>query len=55
VHQSFRRGQIVDGDNVNVCVAAFQKRAQHAAADPAKSVDCDFQGHGFCLRLAGVA
>jgi hypothetical protein len=38
--------EIVDRDDVNVLAAGFVDCAHDVAADPAKSVDGDFQGHG---------
>src|SRR5438128_1534370 len=34
-----RRGQVVDGDDVDIFAIALDDRAQHHAADAAKSID----------------
>ena len=41
----FNRSKIVDRDNLNISAAAFDDGTQYIAADPAKSVNCNFDGH----------
>ena len=47
----FNRAQIIDGDNFDVGAAAFDDRAQHVAANAAKSIDGNFYGHKNPLGL----
>jgi hypothetical protein len=41
------RGEVVDGDDVDVGAVGFKDRAQDEASDAAKAVDGDFRGHVF--------
>ena len=43
------RAEIVDGHDVDVLAAGFVDRAHDVAADAAKSVDGDSDGHAFLL------
>ncbi|MCY1298930.1 hypothetical protein D9M70_484390 [compost metagenome] len=41
----FNGAEIVDGNDFDVGAAGFDDRAEHVAADAAKTVDCDFYCH----------
>jgi hypothetical protein len=45
MRQCFYRGQIINRHHFDIPGAIFQKRAHHATANAAKSIDCDFEGH----------
>jgi hypothetical protein len=47
----FDWSQIVDRDDFDICATTFDDRAQDVAANPAKSVNSDFDGHGILLRV----
>ena len=44
------RAQIVDGDHFDIGATGFDDGAKHVAADAAKSVDGNFDGHGLALQ-----
>ena len=44
------RAEIVDGNHIDVLAAGFIDRAHDVAADAAKSVDCNSDGHVILLQ-----
>ncbi len=51
VRVGFDRSKVVDGNDLDIGAPAFDDCAQDVAADPAKSVNSYFDGHGVLLRV----